>query len=143
MRCTWRSRLNSSCGSRSCDRVQRSDIRLIHAGWTIAALVAMVVSCRALDPSNAPGETCQRQCKLQANFCTAEACERGCLLILDRIIEHEDGQALRCIAERARGCGDQAWASCGARVGVHVDGGPPAPPGPRDDDDKDEASEKD
>jgi hypothetical protein len=98
----------------------------------LVALWFACAGCRAMDASNAPDDSCRNKCKAQVKQCSKEACERGCLLILDRILEHEDARVMRCMASRKQGCGDELWASCGARIGPHVDGGPPAPPAAKD-----------
>ncbi len=64
-------------------------------------------------------------------------CESDCNLVLDRLLEHEGGHVLACVAtvkERwpetgaQRSCDDSVWARCAALIGPHADGGPPAPP---------------
>ena len=41
---------------------------------------------------------------------------------------------IACVAKnKDHACNDRAWAYCAARIGVHADGGPPAPAPPSDD----------
>jgi hypothetical protein len=48
-------------------------------------------------------------------------------MILDRIVEREGEAVIACVAKGPRVCTDVVWADCASRVGVHADGGPPAP----------------
>jgi hypothetical protein len=95
-------------------------------------VVAGFVGCRALDPTNAPEDLCQTECKTRAKLCSREQCERGCQLVLDRIIERQSKQVIDCVASQTA-CTDTTFATCGARMGAHVDGGPPGPPKPPED----------
>lgn len=72
-----------------------------------------------------PIARCIDDCNARASSrCDEGACERGCKFILDRIVEREDRPVVTCVGA-ASSCGDETWASCAARVGVHADGGPP------------------
>lgn len=98
-------------------------------------LVPAAVGCRAGTPSNRPIEACTRACTSRvARQCSEAECERGCELILDRLVEKEMDNVIACMARAPRRCTDVVWADCAARVGVHADGGPPAPPPPVEED---------
>lgn len=88
-----------------------------------------LLGCPAKDAPRTPEETCAAACATKAPRCSEGECARGCSFSLDRIIEREDGVVLACVAKQPA-CDDAAWAKCGARVGPHVDGGPPGPPPP-------------
>ncbi|HVH41087.1 MAG TPA: hypothetical protein VM925_02055 [Labilithrix sp.] len=102
----------------------------------VGAIVGLSsVSCRVLEPSNKPLDGCRRSCEAKAKRqCTDAQCERGCEMILDRIVEREGENVLACVAAGPRRCTDVVWADCAARVGAHADGGPPGPPPPPDED---------
>jgi len=88
---------------------------------------------RALEPENRPIDTCVRACKTRASRqCSEAECGRGCEFILDRIVEKESDNVIACVARTSRRCGDVVWADCATKIGVHADGGPPAPPPPAD-----------
>lgn len=96
---------------------------------TVGALAA--ASCRVHEPANKPLDACRRSCESKAKAqCTEALCERGCELILDRLMEREGETVIRCVASSPRRCTDVVWADCASRVGVHLDGGPPGPPPP-------------
>ncbi len=102
---------------------------------TLVLVPALLAACRALEPTNGPIDTCARSCKAKASRqCSADECDRGCELILDRIIERESELVITCVARSARRCSDLVWADCAAHVGIHADGGPPGPPPPPEDD---------
>jgi hypothetical protein len=93
------------------------------------------MSCRIYEPANKPIDACRRSCEAKAKRqCTDAQCERGCELILDRLVEHEGDRVIGCVASSPRRCTDVVWADCASHVGVHADGGPPGPPPPADDD---------
>lgn len=71
--------------------------------------------------------------KAQRN-CSEAECNRGCEMVLDRLVERETENVVSCVARRPRRCTDIVWAECAAMIGPHADGGPPAPPPPADDD---------
>lgn len=110
-------------------RSPRSPVSLLVA---LAPLV--VLACNAHDAPRTPEETCIAACADRASRCSENECRRGCNMSLDRIIEREQDTVIACVAKATGDCGDALWAKCGARVGVHTDGGPPAPPPPPDDD---------
>lgn len=88
---------------------------------------------RALEPANKPIDGCVKECDARASrSCSEDECVRGCEFILDRILEKESKNVLACVARTPRRCTDVVWADCAAHVGVHADGGPPAPPPPAD-----------
>ena len=94
-----------------------------------------LLACRATEPSNRPVETCRRSCESHVkDQCTSDECARGCEFILDRVVEREADNVIRCVAKERVHCNDLVWADCAVRVGPHADGGPPAPPPPREDD---------
>jgi hypothetical protein len=105
-----------------------------------ALLLALGTSgCRALDTPPRPEAHCRHECRERAPRCSEHECERGCGYILDRLAEHEDAPVVACVASRTGGapeaspspvCGDPVWADCAVLVGVHADGGPPAPARP-------------
>jgi hypothetical protein len=118
-----------------------------------SAALATVLACDVLgidryprDTSTPPGPQaqCESACVERAHGCTEKECAKGCAFVLDRLVEHEGETVLGCIASRAKTepknasvgaggdrkaavCGDAVWAECAVRVGVHADGGPPAP----------------
>lgn len=104
---------------------------VLAAGGTVA--LAAPLSCRIYEPSNKPLDACRRSCESKAKRqCTDAQCERGCEMILDRIIEREGENVIACVASSPRRCTDVVWADCAAHIGVHADGGPPGPPPPSD-----------
>jgi hypothetical protein len=94
----------------------------------------LVISCRALDPPNKPIDACVASCNARASRnCSEAECGRGCEFILDRLVEKEMNNVIACVARTPRRCTDVVWADCAAHIGVHADGGPPAPPPPSED----------
>jgi hypothetical protein len=53
-------------------------------------------------------------------------------MVFDRFAQQEGDRVLACVAASAASCDDRTWAHCATRVGPYADGGPPAPPTPRD-----------
>jgi hypothetical protein len=53
-------------------------------------------------------------------------------LIVDRLIEHEGEPVMVCMGKSRPPCDDARWAKCATNIGAHADGGPPAPPPPKD-----------
>ena len=96
------------------------------------AVALAAAACLAKAPPSTVEDTCAVACTSKAPGCTNTQCVRGCNLTIDRIAEHEEDHVLDCVA-RARVCEDAVWASCATLIGVHADGGPPAPPPPQDD----------
>ena len=102
---------------------------------TALAVSLSSASCRVFEPSNKPIDACRRSCESKAKRqCTDNQCERGCEMILDRLVEREGENVIACVVASPRRCTDVVWADCAAHVGPHADGGPPAPPPPDDDD---------
>jgi hypothetical protein len=103
----------------------------------VVSTVLVAIACgacgRALEPANKPVDACVKACTARASRqCSDGDCTRGCEFILDRIVEKESANVLACVTRTARRCTDVVWADCAAHVGVHADGGPPAPPPPAD-----------
>ncbi len=97
------------------------------------AVAGSVAACQAFSPPAKPESTCIQGCLARApGRCNETQCRRGCRLSLDRLIEHEGEHVLACIASSKEACSDDLWAYCAARIGVHADGGPPAPPKPEE-----------
>ena len=107
--------------------------------WLAFAVVALfvafvAVACHAVDPSNRVVSVCEAKCNQRlSRACTEQECNRGCEFILDRLVERESDGVIACVGRHARRCSDVVWAECAASIGVHADGGPPAPSPPRDD----------
>lgn len=106
------------------------------AGVAVASLVPVLGGCgRVLEPANKPIDACVKSCLARASRqCSIDECSRGCEFILDRILEKESDNVLACVARTPRRCTDVVWADCAAHVGIHADGGPPAPLPPQDED---------
>ncbi len=98
----------------------------------LAALAALVLSCHAENPPTRPEATCREACQDRARQCTEHQCARGCSFILDRLVEGQTGNVVACVAHAKDGCEDPVWARCAVSIGVHADGGPPAPPPPEE-----------
>ena len=108
---------------------------LILLGLTLALLTAP--ACKSLEPAPVPESTCIDACEKRTGGCTEDQCQRGCRLSLDRLVEREGDNVIVCVAtsmKARRACDDQLWAECAAKIGVHADGGPPAPVRPKEDD---------
>lgn len=92
-------------------------------------VVGALLSCHAFEPRNVPVDSCVRACTARASRqCSERECARGCEFVLDRIVEKETDNVLACVAKSSRRCSDVVWAECAVHIGVHADGGPPAPP---------------
>ena len=103
------------------------------------ALFALAVwDCKDASAPPGPEADCVSACARQARQCSLHECTRGCAFVLDRLVEHESAAVLGCVASHAGArpagqdthegaCSDPVWADCAAAVGVHADGGPPAP----------------
>jgi hypothetical protein len=114
-------------------------------------LAALTLGCNPKGPPRGPEETCVASCQHVAKSCQEEECWRGCNLVLDRLAENEGDRIVECVASMGAhqvhellfavppglACDDRTWARCAVRVGVHSDGGPPAPPPPKDWDEDD------
>lgn len=111
---------------------------MIRHSLRLLSFVAMcITACNAHDTPRTPEETCVAACSERAPRCSTDECRRGCNMSLDRIIEREHGTVVACVAKdvgAGGACDDLLWAKCGTLVGVHADGGPPAPPLPPKDD---------
>jgi hypothetical protein len=95
-------------------------VALMLAGLLLAA-------CRG-PVDGRPEARCFAACQERAGArCNDDQCARGCRFIIDRIVEREDPTVIACVASGKGPCGDETWADCAARIGVHVDGGPPVP----------------
>ncbi len=100
----------------------------------VLGVTVVLAACRAVEPTNKPVDTCQRTCEARASRqCSSSECERGCEFILDRLVEKETDNVIACVSRTPRRCTDVVWADCAARIGPHLDGGPPAPSLPRED----------
>ncbi|MBX3233850.1 MAG: hypothetical protein KIT84_31365 [Labilithrix sp.] len=100
----------------------------------LLVLVLGPLACRVYEPANKPIDNCHKTCTEQAKRnCTDDECWRGCEFIIDRLVEREGKNVIACVAGGARRCTDVVWADCAAKIGIHTDGGPPAPPAPTDD----------
>jgi hypothetical protein len=96
------------------------------------AVAATVAACAGAQSPPLPDETCKATCARRVPRCGEVACERGCTLALDRLVENEGDAVIACVARSSAPCDDWLWADCAARIGPHADGGPAAPvPGPR------------
>ena len=112
---------------------------LLRAAMCLSALLAtagLLLSCRAaFEPSNKPVDACVASCNKRASRqCSEGECNRGCEFILDRLVEKETNNVIACVAKNQRRCTDVVWADCAVRIGVHADGGPPAPGPPAEED---------
>lgn len=95
-----------------------------------AALAFVALALSACPEPKTPESVCSAKCEKDlAPKCDDKACERGCLFVLDRLVENEGDNVLACM-KSAKECDDKAWADCAARIGVHADSGPGAPPPP-------------
>lgn len=83
-------------------------------------------------PPRGPETACAASCASRAPECGPDRCRRGCNLVLDRLVEREGDGVVACVARTGGACDDRTWARCAARVGPHADGGPPAPPPPKE-----------
>jgi hypothetical protein len=101
---------------------------------SVLVVVLPIVACRAMEPTNKAIDGCIKRCSEKASRNGSDGeCERGCEMILDRIIERESHHVIACVARQTRRCADVVWAECAANIGAHADGGPPGPPPPADD----------
>ena len=108
---------------------------LAGAVLVLAAAPAITACGQVLEPANKPIDACVYKCKTRASrSCSEDECRRGCEFILDRLLEREGDNVIACVVRTPRRCTDVVWAECAARIGVHADGGPPAPPPPSDED---------
>ena len=111
--------------------------RLFPTISTALLLLGLAAACHTNSPDGRAEQSCVDDCTARARSrCSERECIRGCKFSLDRLLEHEGRNVVGCVAGGKGACDDVAWADCGARIGVHADGGPPAPPAPGDDDDQ-------
>jgi hypothetical protein len=97
----------------------------------LASTPVLAPACKTQDPPNRPVDLCTVSCAAKAaRQCSEVECNRGCQFILDRLAEGEGEHVIACVAKRENRCADLVWAECAARIGLHADGGPPAPPPP-------------
>jgi len=97
----------------------------------VLALALGLFGCRALDPPNKPESVCVEACRDRAGHaCSEWQCTNGCRMALDRMVEHEGERVVSCVssATKKRPCDQYTWAECAAKIGPHLDGGPPLPP---------------
>lgn len=101
----------------------------------VAGALLLVPACRAAPPPG-PEAACADACETRAKQCGELRCARGCNYVIDRLLENEGDRVLGCVAAAASSgagaCDDRTWARCATRVGPYADGGPPAPPPPKD-----------
>ncbi len=97
----------------------------------VLSALATSLACRAVSPTGRPEEACQISCHERDKNCKEAECERGCLFVLDRLVNLEGNRIIDCVAKRKL-CDDRSWAECAARTGPFTDGGPPGPPPPDD-----------
>lgn len=103
----------------------------------VAGAVLAISACQAIEPASHPESTCMDACEKRTGACDEKQCRRGCRLALDRLVEREGDNVIACVAKGVKAkrvCDDDLWADCAARIGVHADGGPPAPVKPKEDD---------
>jgi hypothetical protein len=93
----------------------------------VLLVVVFALACAGSRAPERPDEACAAACEQRIPRCGATECTRGCQLALDRLVENEREPVLACVGRSAAPCDDWLWAECAARVGPHVDGGPPAP----------------
>jgi hypothetical protein len=91
-------------------------------------------ACHPASPARGVEASCAEACGSRAPRCGEVACARGCNLVIDRLVEREGDKVIACVAGAGASCDDRTWARCAARIGPHVDGGPPPPARPSDDD---------
>ncbi len=110
-------------------------MRFLRVAVFLFPIVSMAAACRESQPQGRIEEGCVEQCKEKAKArCNEDMCIRGCRFVLDRLMERQGPNVIACVATGPKAaCDDDAWASCAVRVGIHADGGPPAPPPPEDD----------
>ncbi|MEO8797548.1 MAG: hypothetical protein ABI551_06665 [Polyangiaceae bacterium] len=92
------------------------------------SFLSAIVLCgcpSSLAPEGKRETACFDDCKAHAKDCDEDHCARGCRFILDRLVESEGHNVVACI-DKANSCEDPAWADCAAKIGPHLDGGPPA-----------------
>jgi len=109
----------------------RSGVAALTRQAIAAAGVVLVLGCRAAAPPG-PEAACTSACETRAKQCGERQCARGCNFVIDRLLENEGDHVLACVSSAGAACDDRTWARCATRIGPHADGGPPAPPPPKD-----------
>ena len=98
-----------------------------------ACVIALATAaCRPVRGTR-PLQRCEARCAREASSCDEDACARGCAVTVDREVEGASSAVFRCVTV-AKDCSERAFAKCGARQGIHADGGPPIPASIPDDD---------
>jgi hypothetical protein len=118
----------------------RAALRAPRALAPALAMAVLLGACGPETPPVGPEQTCVKACETRLDGCSPRECRRGCNLVVDRVIQREGDRVLACVARTVAAppsggpaCGDRAWARCAILLGPYADGGPPAPPPPRDD----------
>jgi hypothetical protein len=105
----------------------------ISAVWVTALMACVSVGACTPADSPRPVGACTDACNARASaHCSEHDCARGCTFVLDRLVEHEQEAILSCVSRTKAACDDALWAYCAVNIGVHADGGPPAPPLPEE-----------
>ncbi len=101
------------------------------------ALVACLQHGETNSPVRGPEASCAEACRDRAPSCSDSQCARGCRIMMDRLVEHEQPRLIACVARAAKApkatCDETIFADCAVRVGPMADGGPPPPKDPSDD----------
>lgn len=93
-----------------------------------AVLVLLgLAACQAESAPRGIEATCAKSCEVRASQCSSHQCNRGCNLAIDRLAEGQGDNVLACVVNARSSCDDRTWARCATLVGIHADGGPPAP----------------
>jgi hypothetical protein len=111
-------------------------LRLSGALSAVAIAVVLAGGCRPASSAKPTDvvDACTEACEAQAaKHCSEHDCERGCMFVLDRLVEHEQKSVLACVSSASGACDDALWARCAVYLGSHADGGPPPPPPPPED----------
>ncbi len=99
---------------------------------SLAVALGVLGACEGARSPARSEDACALACEQRIPRCGPAACARGCTLALDRLLEHEGETVVACVAASRSACDDWLWAECAAKVGPHLDGGPPPPvSGPR------------
>jgi hypothetical protein len=91
-----------------------------------------LAACQAESPPRGIEATCAKSCEVRASQCSSHQCNRGCNLAIDRLAEGQGDKVLACVVRNKSACDDRTWARCATLIGIHADGGPPAPLPPPD-----------
>src|SRR5438874_10489860 len=96
------------------------------AGVLPVVVIAVVVAATGLVGGMAGGcrpvssakptdvvDACTDACKAQAaKHCSEHDCDRGCMFVLDRLVEREQKAILACVSSASGACDDALWARC-------------------------------